>query len=111
MPSIQEVAKERLSADDEVLFEYRGKLDGNDGALLITKEKLLFISEKGLFKKSYNFHMDTTHNELTEMVKEGGELKFKLANGDVHGLKTYRLSFDIITFEYNQAKDGGKFKF
>ena len=99
-----------MSPDDEVMFEYRGKLDGNDGGLLITKEKVLFISEKGFFKKSYNYHLDITHSELDELVKEGRELKFKLKNGEVHGMTTYRLSFDIIIFEYKQAKDGGKFK-
>ena len=92
------------------MFEYRGKLDGKDGGLLITKEKILFISEKGLFKKTYNYHMDITHSELDELVKEGGELKFKLKNGESHGMTTYRLSFDIIIFEYKQAKDAGKFK-
>ena len=54
--------------------------------------------------------MDITHSELDELAKEGGELKFKLKNGESHGMTTYRLSFDIIIFEYKQAKDAGKFK-
>ena len=106
MPSIEDVAKENMSVDDEILLEYRGKLDDQDGALLITKEKILFIQEKGFFKKTYNYLIDVTHSDV-DISKGGGGLEFKLEDGKMHSFKTYRLSVDIITFEYNQMKDKG----
>ena len=99
-----------MSADDEVVQEYRGKLDGQDGALLVTKEKILFIQEKGLFKKTYNFHIDAVHSDIS-LGKGGGGLEIKIKDGSTHTLKTYRLSIDIIIFDYNQLKDTGKLKF
>ena len=98
-----------MSADDEVIQEYRGKLDGQDGALLITKEKILFIQEKGFFKKTYNYLLDTLHGDA-ELGKGGGGLEIKIKDGSSHVMKTYKLSIDIIIFEYNQLKDSGKLK-
>jgi len=96
-----------MSADDEVVQEYRGKLDGQDGALLVTKEKILFIQEKGLFKKTYNYLVEAVHNDVS-LGKGGGGLEIKIKDGRSHVLKTYRLSIDIIIFDYNQLKDTGK---
>ena len=104
------MAKERMSSEDEFIQEYRGKLNDIDGALLITKEKILFIQEKGFFKKTYNYLMDTPHNGV-EIIKGGGGQEFILKEGTIHGFKTYKLSVDIIIFEYNQLKDNGTLKF
>jgi len=51
---MEKIIEENLGLEDKIQETYEGKLDGVYGIILISKRKLLFITEKGIFRKSYN---------------------------------------------------------
>ena len=69
--SREKIVEESLGHEDKIQKSYTGKLDGVHGIISMSKKKLLFISEKGLFRKSYNLLLDLPYEKIKSLRTEG----------------------------------------
>jgi len=53
------------------LKSYEGFLDGTFGYLLISKNRVMFVHEKGLFKKAVKFDLDLPYNQVGKVAHLG----------------------------------------
>ena len=69
--SREKIVEESFGPEDKIQKSYDGKLDGDYGILSMSKRKLIFITEKGLFRKSYNLVLDLPYEEIESIRTEG----------------------------------------
>ena len=89
MEKWREIVAKRLAAGDEVLKEYPGKLDGQEGHLALSKERVVFVNEKGFLKKTYSVTLDVPINKIGKIERtKKYELEFIDDTGTPHKLST-----------------------
>ncbi len=69
--SREEIVEESLGPEDKTQKSYDGKLDGASGNLSMSKKKLIFVTEKGIFRKSYNLVLDLPYEKIKSLRTEG----------------------------------------
>lgn len=69
-----EMAKQALEPGDEVQKSYPASHIGQSGYLVMSKSKLLFVSEKGFFKKNYNVDLEVPYNKVDEIQHDKNRL-------------------------------------
>jgi len=69
-----DTAKKALEPTDEVQKNYSGSHNGQDGYVILSNRKLLFVSEKGIFKKIYNLVLEVPYDKIDEIIRNGNAL-------------------------------------
>ena len=69
--SREKIVEESLGSEDKIQKSYGGRLDGVYGILSMSNRKLLFITEKGIFRKSYSLVLDLPYEEIDSLRTEG----------------------------------------
>ncbi len=69
--SREKIVEESLGPEDKTQKSYEGKLDGAYGIMSMSKRKLIFITEKGIFRKSYNLVLDLPYEKIKNLRTEG----------------------------------------
>jgi len=69
--SMEKIIEESLRFEDKIQKTYEGKLDGSYGIILMSKRRLLFITEKGLFRKRYNLILALPYKKIKSLQPEG----------------------------------------
>jgi len=69
--SREKIVEESLGPEDKTQKSYEGKVDGNFGIMSMSKRKLIFITEKGIFRKSYNLVLDLPYEKIKSLRTEG----------------------------------------
>ncbi len=82
--SREKIVEESLGPEDKTQKSYEGKLDGAYGIMSMSKRKLIFITEKGIFRKSYNLVLDLPYEKIKSLRTES---YYTLIIEDVVGLK------------------------
>ncbi len=67
----REIVEESLGPEDKTQRSYEGRLDRDFGILSMSKRKLIFITEKGIFRKSYNLVLDLPYEKIKSLRTEG----------------------------------------
>jgi len=68
--SREKIVEESLGSEDKTQRSYEGKLDGVFGIMSMSKRKLIFITEKGIFRKSYNLILDLPYEKIKSIRTE-----------------------------------------
>ena len=68
--SRKKIVEESLGSEDKTQRSYEGTLDGIFGIMSMSKRKLIFITEKGLFRKSYNLVLDLPYEKIKSLRTE-----------------------------------------
>ena len=84
-PKWYEFGEKSLQRGDHFEKNYPGKLDGDNGHLMMSNTKLLFVKEEGFLRKKYTVTLNLPY-EKTEEVKpeEKYDLKITEKSGDKH---------------------------
>ena len=90
--SREKIVEESFGPEDKSQKSYEGKLAGDYGILSMSKRKLIFITEKGIFRKSYNLVLDLPYEKIKSLRTEG---KYSLIIEDVEDLKHTFTSQDL----------------
>ena len=69
--SREKIVEESLGPEDKTQRSYEGRLDGNFGIMSLSKRKLIFITEKGIFRKSYNLVLDLPYEKIKSLRTDG----------------------------------------
>jgi len=69
--SREKIVEESLGPEDKIQKTYEGELDGVHGMISMSKRKLLFISEKGIFRKSFSLVLDLPYEKIKSFRTEG----------------------------------------
>jgi hypothetical protein len=68
-----EFASKSLQRGDTVKKTYMGKLDGDQGYMTISSQKLIFVKEKGLLRKTRSVALNLPFSKIDNVALEGGE--------------------------------------
>jgi len=94
-----------LDEGDSPVKNYLGKSDDKYGYLVITKKKLVFVHEKGLFRKSYELVWEVPLSSVKE-IEQSDKYKIKLNGGDkTYEVETGELSPKIVLKAIEEVKD------
>lgn len=91
--SKEKIVEASIGLEDKIQKNFDGYLDDAFGLLLLSKKKLLFIREKGLFRKSYNLVLDLPYEKIKSLRTEG---KYNLIIEDAEDLKHTFKSTNIM---------------
>jgi len=80
----KKVVEESLGLEDKVQKSYEARLDGAYGILSMSKRKIIFVTEKGRGRKSYNLVLDLPYEKIKSIRIES---YYTLILEDVVGLK------------------------
>ena len=69
--SREKIVEESIGPEDKLQKSYAGKLDGAYGSISMSNKKLIFITEKGLLRKSYNLVLDLPYEKIKSFRTEG----------------------------------------
>ncbi len=95
--SREKIVEENLGLEDKVQKTYPGDLDGVYGSISMSKKKLLFISEKGLFSKRYNLVLDLPYEKIKSLRTKGkSNLIIADDEGLTHTFDSRELSISIV---------------
>ena len=98
------VVEKVLDKGDSPFKNYPGKSDDKFGYLVITKKKLVFVHEKGLFRKAYDLVWDVPLSDLKEL-KQIDKYKIKLNGGDkTREVETGELNPQIVLKAIEEVK-------
>jgi hypothetical protein len=75
------VAEKALESGDTIQRNYPGSLDGNNGYLSISKNRLVFVSVKGFLSKKYNVIMNLPISEISE-IKPSKRFELEISSSD-----------------------------
>jgi hypothetical protein len=82
--SREKIVKECLGLEDKIQKSYEARLDGAYGIIFMSKRKLLFITEKGRFRKRYDLVLDLPYEKIKSLRTERD---YTLIIEDAVGLK------------------------
>jgi len=74
------VVQKTLEKDDSPVKNFPGKSDKKYGYLVLTKKKLVFVQERGLFSKTYELVWETPYSGLE--FKQSDKYKIEFNGGD-----------------------------
>ena len=94
-----EIARERLESGDEVQRSYGGRLDNRGGTLMGSKNKLVFVEEKGFLSKTYDVVLDLPYENVREFTSID---KYRLRITDTEG-KKHEFVSDIAASTVDKA--------
>ena len=69
--SREKIVEESLGPEDKTQKSYEARLEGAYGIISLSKRKLIFITEKGIFRKSYNLVLDLPYEKIKSLRTEG----------------------------------------
>lgn len=90
------LAEERLHPEDQIEKAYCVHCDGRYGYLILSNRKLMFILEKGFFRKHYEVLVELPYKHISDVIVIG---KIKLLIETVYETKdeTHIVEFDPIS--------------
>jgi hypothetical protein len=96
-PKWHNFVEKRLKPGETIEKNYWGKLDGINGYLFLTNQRILFSKQEGLFKKRYEIILDLP-KDVIEKTKHIGkyQMEFIEKSGKRH---TFNTDIDISIIE------------
>ena len=91
-----EQAKKILDPGDQILKSYPLRMNGKNGWLIITYQRMIFLHEFGFIKKNYSLIFDKRREDIKDVYREQ---KYGLSIVDTSGNVSkcvFELSSDII---------------
>lgn len=101
-PEWYDIAVRNLDQGDEISKSYPLKLNDNDGYLLFSNKKVLFVHGEGLLRKKYELTFELPYEKIESVSKTG---KYELDITDVEGGR-----YKIKTFEISASRIEENFK-
>jgi hypothetical protein len=93
-----EVAKTQLAAEDQIVKSYRAIRDRAEGFLVFSNHKLMFIAEKGLFRKKFQVFLEVDYDEVASVsIQASHRLEVTEKNGLTHAFTSFgNVTADLI---------------
>ncbi|MCX6648970.1 MAG: hypothetical protein NTV61_06225 [Candidatus Bathyarchaeota archaeon] len=92
MANWKDEVQKSLESGDHMDKEYEGTYKGSFGYLALTGRKVVFVSEKGLFKKTYTKLLDIPYGSVKGATLKGKQI-LELTDAEN---KTYALDINDI---------------
>ena len=71
MTKLSDLANAGLEDGDDVKKTYYVRYDGNYGHLVLSKRKLQFVKESGLFRKKYDMLFEIPYERIDKITPQG----------------------------------------
>jgi len=94
--SWKKIVEESLGPEDKIQLSYPGELDGVYGIISMSMRKLLFIIEKGIFRKSFSLVLDLPYEKI-KSFRTVGKYNLIIETEDrEHTFKSQDLRISIV---------------
>jgi hypothetical protein len=103
MEKYLELATQKLGSGDAIVRTWPGFYNGTHGYIVLSKKKLLFVTEKGSFRKTAELMLEMEYDQITGEAKN----KDQLVLTDVKGVK-HTLTSDLIANVQSMIEDQKK---
>ncbi len=94
--SREKIVEKSLGPEDKTKKSYSGKLDGVSGMISMSERKILFITEKGTFRKSYNLKLDLPYEKIESLRIEGKDNLIIETEDSKHTFESTGLRIPIV---------------
>ena len=96
-PKWYEFGEKSLQKGDHIEKSYPGKLDGDNGYLMMSDTKLLFVKEEGFLRKKYTVTLNLPYEKIEEVKPEDKyDLKITEKSGNRHDFILDSLPASIV---------------
>jgi len=93
LPKWFDIADKSLDSEDEVECSWPGTYNEHSGHIVFSKEKLLFVEEKGFLFKTADVLLEAPYDQIDKIdSKHGNQLVLAMDDGVTHSLETPVLS-------------------
>lgn len=87
-----DIAARNLDQGDEISKSYPLRLNDNNGYLLFSNKKVLFVQGEGLLRKKYELTFELPYERIESVSKTGQyELDITDVEGGRHRIKTFEI--------------------
>jgi hypothetical protein len=89
MEKWEELAKEKLGSNDQILGCWPGDYNGKHGHIVLSKKRLLFVTEKGTLRKTAELLLDKGYDQFNgNEAKNDGQLVLTDVKDEKYSLAT-----------------------
>jgi hypothetical protein len=98
------IAQNNLEPGDKIWKSFGGEFDGNKGYLVISHKRLLFVRERGLWRKIYDIILNLPIDNVGKVSHEGRN-RFGLIEADSkkHIMDTWGVRSSIVEKSIEEA--------
>jgi len=105
MPKWYDLAEKSLGEKDEIQKTYQGKFDGDNGYMILSNDKLLFVKEEGFIFKNHDVTMELPYDRIGKIYCEDRyNMDLTDIEGRKHEFQTYQMPVSIIKDSVNELR-------
>ena len=108
MSKISQAAEQHLSKDDSIVQHYRSIHNSTDGALVLSKQRLLFITSTGIFRKTYHAIVNLPYDTIANTTVEASHRFIVATANETFAFATIGIQADIIDDTLQHLIDSAK---
>jgi hypothetical protein len=93
MPKWYDVAEKNLEAGDEIVSNWSGQYNEHDGHIVFSKEKILFVEEKGFINRTADVLLEIPYEKIAKInTDDVSQLVLTKSDGKNYSIETRFLS-------------------
>jgi hypothetical protein len=96
MSKISHAAEQQLAKDDSIVQQYRSIYNSTEGALFLTKQRVLFIQPQGFLRKTYHVTLNVPYDTITKTTVDASHRFTVTAANDAFSFVTIGIQADIV---------------
>ena len=96
MSKISQMAEQQLTKDDSIVQQYRSIYNSNEGALFLTKQRVLFIQPQGFLRKTYHVTLNVPYETISNTTVEASHRFTITTANDAFSFVTISIQADIV---------------
>ena len=104
MSKISQAAQQQLTKDDSIVQQYRSIYNRTEGALFLTKQRVLFIQPQGFLQKTYHVSLNLPYDTITKTTVDASHRFTVTTANNAFTFATIGIQADIV--DYNQLRTG-----
>lgn len=108
MSKISQAAEQQLTAKDNIVQQYRSIYNNTEGTLFFSKQRLLFITSTGIFRKTYHAIVNLPYDTITNTTVEASHRFIVATANETFAFATIGIQAEIIDDTLQHLIDSAK---
>jgi predicted Zn-dependent protease len=96
MSKINRAAEHQLTAKDNIVQQYRSIYNSTEGALFLSKQRVLFIQSQGFLRKTYRVILNLPYDAITKTSVEASHRFTITVTNDTFTFVTIGIQANIV---------------
>ena len=96
MSKVSQAAQQQLTKDDSIVQQYRSIYNSTEGALFLTKQRVLFIQPQGFLRKTYHVSLNLPYDTITKTTVDASHRFTVTTANNAFTFATIGIQADIV---------------